>query len=75
MIEFGLGIAAIFLGVAMLSLCSALIRFATRRKHIARLVAGMDSGVYVEHGMVIDPQTGLVTPQQRPSLQAYQHLV
>ena len=63
MIQFGLGIAAIFLGVTMLSLCSALIRFATRRKHIARLVAG----VYVEHGMVIDQQTGLVTPQQRPA--------
>ena len=75
MIKLGLGIAAIFLGVAMLSFCLALTRFVIRRKRIALLVGGMDSGVYVEYGMVIDPQTGLVTPQQRPSLQAYQHLI
>ncbi len=30
---------------------------------------------YLEHGMTIDPVTGFVTPQQRPSTQAYRHLL
>lgn len=75
MIEFGVGIVALFLGAAILSVCVAVLRFVMRRNNVLRFVAGMDTGVYVEHGMTIDPQTGLVTPQQRPSFQAYQHLL
>ena len=82
MLEFGkfafeiiLGVFAVVAGTYLLSFGLGLMQFMTRREHIARFVAGMDSGIYIEHGMTIDPETGLVTPQQRPSTQAYRHLL
>lgn len=75
MTEILLGIGGIFIGVIILTLGITILRFLVKRGGIARFVAGMDSGIYVEHGMVVDRETGLVTPQKKPSTQAFSHLL
>lgn len=65
----------VVIGFYLMSLGFGLWRFLSRRKDIAAFTSGMESGIYIEHGMTIDPATGLVTPQQRPSIQAYRHLI
>lgn len=65
-VQFGAGL--ILLVLAMHS-----IRSYFKRRSISRTVSGMRSGIYVEHGMIMDPDSGLVKPQQRPSRQAFLH--
>jgi len=74
MFQVILGALGVIAGVYCMSLGFSLWRFLSSRSAAAKLTAGMKSGIYVEHGMIIDPETGLVTPQQRPSVQAYRHV-
>jgi hypothetical protein len=75
MLQILVGLVAIAGGFYLMSFGFSLWRLLSSRNEIAKLTAGMDSGIYIKHGMTIDPTTGLVTPQQRPSAQAYRHLM
>lgn len=63
----------IVVGLFFFSIGMNILRFYVRRYRINQSTRNMDSGIYVEHGMVIDSKTGRVSPQQKSSHQAYSH--
>jgi len=69
-----LGVLFLALSAVLLSLAIGVFRFFWKRDRVRKITSGMNSGIYVEHGMVVDPDTGMVSSQKKTSRQAYTHL-
>lgn len=68
------GIVFLFLAFVVLTWMVGLIRHLLALIPVRDRVATMNSGLFVEHGMVFDKNTGLPRPQKKPSAQAYRRL-
>ncbi len=60
-------------GVFLLVIAYSILKFFIKRHTVRRVVRGSRSGMYIEHGMIINRGTGMAEPQQRPSRQAFLH--
>ena len=60
-------------GVFLLIIAFSILKFFIKRHIIRRAIRGSRSGMYIEHGMVMNKKTGMSEPQQRPSRQAFLH--
>lgn len=70
MLDIALGLAFMWAGFVLLKFGFLLLNFSFSRYNAKKFALSMESGLYVKHSMVIDPKTGLVTPQRQPSEQA-----
>ncbi|RRS33990.1 MAG: hypothetical protein OI74_02250 [Gammaproteobacteria bacterium (ex Lamellibrachia satsuma)] len=66
-----LGLLYLVSALLIFSIMVGIVQHMLRKRAVSRLTAGMSSGVFIAHGMVIDPETGLVSGQKKASLQAY----
>ena len=71
MSAFLVGLSMTLIGCYVLSWVISALVFYYRRRSVHRKVAKMNSGVHVEHGMIMNPRTGLLSPQQKPSKHSY----
>jgi len=69
-----IGVGFLLLAAVLLSLAIGTAQFFWKRSRVHEAVAGMESGIYVRHGMEIDPETGLVSSHKSPSQEAYHRL-
>jgi|AntDeeMetagen681_2_1112603.scaffolds.fasta_scaffold02694_3 hypothetical protein len=63
-----------FLVITLMSAAAGVLTFYFRRRKVYRYVREQDSGLYVEHGAVIDPKTGEAKPEKKPSKHAFAEL-
>jgi hypothetical protein len=66
MTDLFLGLSCISIGIWLMGFGFRLWRILSCRTKAEALARGLDSGIYIKHGMTIDPKTGLVTPHQSP---------
>lgn len=74
MVEAIVDVILIVISIIGASIVIDLIVAPFRARRARRSIAGMQSGIYVKHGMVMDPTTGKVQSQSSPSDRAYRDL-
>ncbi|WP_156929296.1 hypothetical protein [Marichromatium purpuratum] len=74
MIELFIGTFLIFIAFFIATWSIYAIRYLLNLNRIDKIVRKMEPGLFVQHGMVFDKDSGMPRPQSKPTAEAFRRL-